>query len=61
MSAGPSQAIASLNLQTQAAHSARPNLAPPLRGMKRVINRAIYLRFFQASMSAGSSPAFASP
>jgi hypothetical protein len=43
MSAGPSQALASLNLPAQAAHSARPNLAPPLRGMKRILNKAIFI------------------
>jgi hypothetical protein len=37
MSAGPSQALASLNLRAQAAHSARRNLALPLWSMKRVL------------------------
>ena len=32
MSAGPSRALASLNLQAQGEHFARSNLAPPLRG-----------------------------
>jgi len=46
MSAGPSRALALLNLLAQAAHFARHNLAPPLRDMKRFPNRAIIIRFF---------------
>jgi hypothetical protein len=38
VSAGASWALASLNLPAQAAHSARLNLAPSLRDMKRVLN-----------------------
>ncbi|NLL58931.1 MAG: hypothetical protein GX244_10515 [Firmicutes bacterium] len=45
MSAGPSQALASLNLQAQATHFARHNLTPPLRDMKQILDSGIFICF----------------
>ena len=38
-SAGPSRALASLNLRAQAAHFARPNFAPPCIVLNKVFHR----------------------